>query len=409
MTGGVAGTTGVGGMLGGGSSGMTGGGSSGMTGGGSSGMTGGGTAGTAGGGEPVGGMGSEAGAGGMGGGDTGPKFMPTGEPLSAPDMTWTWIDFPDTQCRDGSPAGLGVSLNSASDKVMIFLQGGGACFDSLTCGSNPYNVANQKSAQTGGLFARSQADNPVKDWNHIFVPYCTGDVHLGTKADGSITGVAGTQRFVGRLNLEKFLHRIVPTFPNATQVLLTGISAGGFGAAANTEFVQWAFGDIPLTVIDDSGPPMSSEFLPKCLQAKWAETWGFANSVLKDCGADCPDPSDYSIPFTLHIAKKFPGRMGGLIETTADSVITLFYGYGTGNCTGNFLTPMAADDFEAGLLDYRATIQGAEANLGTYFIRGTQHTWLAGGAIYTHMIGGTRMIDWIKNIIEGTGAAHVGP
>jgi hypothetical protein len=101
--------------------------------------------------------------------------------------------------------------------------------------------------------------------------------------------------------------------------------------------------------------------------------------------------------------------MGGLIETTADGTITLFYGYGTNGCTGNFLTPMPADEFEAGLLDYRATIMGVGASLGTYYIPGSQHTWLGGGAIYTQNTGGVPLIDWITDIIEGTGAAHVGP
>jgi hypothetical protein len=233
-------------------------------------------------------------------------------------------------------------------------------------------------------------------------------VHAGTNAQGVIPGLP-EQRFVGRLNLEKFLQRIVPTFPNASQVLLTGVSAGGFGAAANTEFVQRAFGDIPVTVIDDSGPPMSTDYLPECLQARWRQTWGFEQSILADCGDDCPNPDDYSIPYTLHVAREFPDRMGGLIETTADSVITLFYGYGTNNCTGSLLTPMSAEDFTAGLLDYRAIVQDAGANLGTYFVPGSQHTWLGGNALYTQTTGGVRMIDWVTDIIEGRAAAHVGP
>jgi hypothetical protein len=330
------------------------------------------------------------------------------EPLSAPDLTWTWVDFPNTQCRNGSTAGIALSLNGDSDKLMIYLEGGGACFDGLTCVGNPDSVGDQRLERTGGLFARGQPENPVADWNHVFVPYCTGDVHAGTNPRGVIPGLP-EQRFVGRLNLEKFLLRIVPTFPNASQVLLTGVSAGGFGAAANTEFVQRAFGDIPVTVIDDSGPPMSTEYLPECLQARWRQLWGFEESILADCGADCPNPDDYSIPYTLHVAREFPDRMGGLIETTADSVITLFYGYGTNNCTGSLLTPMSAEDFTAGLLDYRATVQDAGANLGTYFVTGSQHTWLGGASLYTQTTGGVRMIDWVTDIIEGRAAEHVGP
>src|SRR5262249_34872373 len=154
------------------------------------------------------------------------------------------------------------------------------------------------------------------------VPYCTGDVHLGTNDKGMISGVSGVQHFVGRKNLVAFLARIVPTFPDATQVLLTGISAGGFGASANAELVQKAFGSIPVTMIDDSGPAMSSKYLPSCLQDKWAKTWGFADSLLKDCGSDCPDPTNFEIDYTKHLAKVAKGQSAGLIEATSDSVIT---------------------------------------------------------------------------------------
>ncbi len=34
-----------------------------------------------------------------------------GEPLMAPAKMWTWIDFPDSVCDDGSPTGIGVNLS----------------------------------------------------------------------------------------------------------------------------------------------------------------------------------------------------------------------------------------------------------------------------------------------------------
>jgi hypothetical protein len=274
---------------------------------------------------------------------------------------------------------------------------------------HPANANNQKAEITTGLFNRGNADNPVADWNFVFVPYCTGDVHLGTKEDGMVMSVAGTQKFVGRRNVEAYLKRLVPTFADASQVLLTGVSAGGFGAAANMEIVQEAFGDIPVTAIDDSGPPMSSEFLATCLQEKWRTTWGFDDSILKDCGEDCPDPNDYSIPYSVHVANKFPNNMGGLIETTADAIITGFYGYGTDDCTGGFTTPVPPETFKMGLLDYRERVIDMDASLGTYYMEGSGHTILAGDALYTTEVGGVRLVDWLTDIIEGTAAAHVGP
>jgi hypothetical protein len=365
------------------------------------------SAGTNGGAGTSGGAGMNGNTAGSGSGGDEP-FVPEGEPLSAPDMTWTWVDFPDTRCRDGSTAGINLNLNSASDKVMIFLQGGGACFDFITCLANPANAAAMRGAQNGGVFDRNNMQNPVRDWNFVFVPYCTGDVHLGTNENGMVQGVAGAQKFVGRLNMEKYLHRIVPTFPNASQVLLTGVSAGGFGAAASAELVQWAFGDVPVNAIDDSGPPMSSEFLPACLQGRWRTLWGFDESFLKQCGDDCPNPDDFSIDYSLHVARKFPNALGGLIETTSDSVISLFYGYGANDCMPPS-SPVPPETFRAGLLDYRERISAVTDKLGTYFITGSGHTWIAGNGFYTQEVSGVRMVDWFADIVNGVGTSHVGP
>lgn len=340
-------------------------------------------------------------------GTGGAPFVPTGSAMTAQNLTWTWVDFPDTKCRDGSTSGLGLSLNSASDKVMIYLEGGGACFNSLTCFANPANAATQKGAKTAGIFDRSNVKNPVKDWNFVYVPYCTGDIHAGTNDNGSIAGVLGQQHFVGRLNMEAYLNRVVPTFPNATKVLLTGISAGGFGAASSADLVQWAFGSIPVTLIDDSGPPMSSQYIPTCLQDAWRTTWGFDNSILKDCGADCPNNNDYVMDFALHLGKKFYGRPSGLIETTGDGIITFFYGFGANNC--GVAASLSATTFTAGLMDFRAQISNVDPAFGTFYITGTEHTWLGGGSLYTQTTGGVALIDWVANIVNGVGAPHVGP
>jgi hypothetical protein len=352
--------------------------------------------------------GGPGGGAGGGGGDTRPPFAPTGEPLTADNLKWTWIDFPDSACRDGSTAGVAVSLNSASDKLMIYLEGGGACFDSVTCAANPANVGSQKVEHTAGLFDRSNAQNPVKDWNYVYVPYCTGDIHAGTNENGTIDGLTGTQKFVGRRNMEAYLQRIVPTFSKASQVLLTGISAGGFGAASNSDLVGWAFGSkVPISLIDDSGPSMSSKYLPACLQDKWRQTWGFDDSILKDCGDACPKKDDYTLDFAKYLAKKYPTRESGVIESNDDGVITLFYGYGQNGCTGSLSTPVPAAEFDAGLLDFRAQMAGFPKFL-TYFPASTQHTWVGGASLYTEAEGGTKLLDWVTAITNNTPAENVG-
>jgi hypothetical protein len=369
-------------------------------------------AGTTGGAAGAAGGGGAAGNGGGGGAAGFPPFPTNGMPLTAPDKTWTWVDFPDTKCRDGSPSGLGLSLNPASTKVMIFLEGGGACFDSLTCLANPANAASQKAAKTVGVFDRTNAANPVKDWNFVYMPYCTGDTFMGTNDNGMITGVAGPLHFMGRPNMEKFLNRIVPTFPNATQVLLTGISAGGFGAASNSYLVQRAFNTVPVTMIDDSGPPMSSKYIPPCLQEKWRTTWGLDGSILADCGTACPNKNDYTLDYTKFVLKLADARGGttknGLLDSNDDGVITAFFGYGQNNCTGSLTTPVPAAMYDAGLLEFRDIVKGITPNFGTYYPAGPTHTWLESATFFTEAEGGVKLVDWFTAIVNGTGVSHVG-
>src|SRR5215468_7682801 len=54
---------------------------------------------------------------------------PLGQPLTAPSEQWTWVDFPNTACGNGMPTGLAVNLTTKSSRVLVYLEGGGACWD----------------------------------------------------------------------------------------------------------------------------------------------------------------------------------------------------------------------------------------------------------------------------------------
>src|SRR5262249_35822841 len=115
--------------------------------------------------------------------------------ITAPAETWTWIPFDDAKCGNGSTTGIGVNLTGASDRILIYLQEGGACWDWFSCYfvgsadnfSSGYGEARFAAdvadttylGQTDGLFGRTAAANPFKDYSWVFVPYCTGDTHAG--------------------------------------------------------------------------------------------------------------------------------------------------------------------------------------------------------------------------------------
>src|SRR4051794_25698091 len=57
---------------------------------------------------------------------------PLGMAIDAPKGTWTWVDFPDSYCDDGSHTGIGIKKTD-SKNLLVFMNGGGACWDYLTC------------------------------------------------------------------------------------------------------------------------------------------------------------------------------------------------------------------------------------------------------------------------------------
>ncbi|MCB1154222.1 hypothetical protein KDL45_11275, partial [bacterium] len=83
-------------------------------------------------------------------------FFPVGGPFADADENageWVWLPVPGNICRDGSATGIAVRLQENANKLMIFMQGGGACFDAGTCAGNPkkFGEAEFNSATTGEL------------------------------------------------------------------------------------------------------------------------------------------------------------------------------------------------------------------------------------------------------------------
>ena len=67
-------------------------------------------------------------------------------------------------CADSFATGIGVNLPARSRRVAVFLMAGGACGDDAT-----YYRDRTATNIAGGYGAG----------RFVFVPYCTGDVHVG--------------------------------------------------------------------------------------------------------------------------------------------------------------------------------------------------------------------------------------
>lgn len=332
-------------------------------------------------------------------------------PLSTPPGEWTWVEVPGTVCMDGTTAGFGVSLVPGAAGVMIYLEGGGACFNDA-CDYSAFSIPFVPPSD--GIFDRDDEESAVRSFSMVYVPYCTGDIHGG---DHELELGGEVRQFRGYRNIDTYLEQWVPTFADTGTVLVTGISAGGFGAGLNFPQIAEAFGaGHQMVLIDDSGPPLSSDVIAPCLQQTFREVWGLDGTILAECGDAC-EPDDFATDTLAHMAERFPDARVGMFSNTADLVIRGFMGFGWSDgtwndCEGN-ATLVPAEDYEQGLLDLRETYQD---RAGTFFVGqlhpaynyGRNHTVLRTSSYGLTVIDGISVRDWVAGVIAGD-VQHVGP
>ncbi|MFT3769312.1 MAG: pectin acetylesterase-family hydrolase [Minicystis sp.] len=339
--------------------------------------------------------------------------------MTATANQWTWVPVAGAKCRNGSATGFGVRINPASTKLFIYLEGGGACFNPISCIGNPssYGSTNFNSWKTGGgttgIFDTTNPANPVKDWSAVYIPYCTGDVHGGDASGVNVPGTGGpqNQEFVGFANVGLYMSRIVPTFPGVTEVLLTGVSAGGFGALYNYDRVARDFCPVPVVLVDDSGPPMSDTYLAPCLQNRWRTLWGLNGTLPADCPeATGPNGGGIVNAVTCLGTKYGTGRLG-LISSDKDSTISQFYGFGQNNCANidGIAGALPGATYAAGLNELRSVYLSQSPAWGTYFVSSTTHTYLGGNGYYNTTVMNVKLTSWLADLVNGGPIADVGP
>jgi hypothetical protein len=337
-----------------------------------------------------------------------------------PAGTWQWVPIEGAVCRDGSPTGFFVKFSDASKNLMIYLEGGGACFNQTTCSFTPRNIqelvvgetmdtvhalSTPQKPWTEGIFDVARPDNPVRDWNMVYVPYCTGDSHSGTRANVSVPGLAQPQQFVGYRNMTKFLGRIIPTFSGAAKVLLTGASAGGLGAAANFNQAQDGFGHVPVTLLDDSGPVFDDQYLAPCLQKKMRELWGLDAALPPDC-PDCFRPDGGGLgAAAVFLEHKYPNAVAGVVSSLEDSVMRYFFSYGENGCT---IGKYSREKYTAALVDLRDHHGFLPSQLGTFFYPGRRHTHIFRDRFYSESVAGKTLAQWTTDLLAGK-PSRIGP
>jgi len=331
-----------------------------------------------------GGAGGTTSTGGAGGGT---PECEGGAPVTAPEETWTFVPVDGTVCgAAGTTSGFFINPTAQSARLFIVLSGGGACFSQTDCqsvnlnGFDPMQGINQLS-QTP-LFNRADPANPFSDFSYVFIPYCNGDFHSGNNV------ASYGMQHMGYANMEKYLELIVPTFCEADHVVLSGMSAGSFGATFNYDLVHRAFGSRPVDLIADSGPYMRPPHMPSDMQAAIDDNWGFRANMPAGCSG-CTTSWHELYAF---IATTYPNDRMSLISSLRDPSIQ-----------GRFApyTPLdTLDAFEVAINDLADGVITPLSNFRVFYLPQQGHVWLTSGQLDQLVVNNVSLEQFVRQQID---------
>lgn len=304
---------------------------------------------------------------------------------------WEAVTPEDCECSDGSP--WTFYLREADpEKVVFILEGGGACWSAETCvpGVGPYDPDvgdDEDPAGLGGIVDVDHADNPFADWSMVYVPYCTGDVHIGnaTREYGDVT-----IEHRGALNGATALAEMVERFPDASSVLVTGASAGSIATPLYAGMVHDRYPDASIVAFGDGSGGYPAD--AGAINEQLVNTWGFAPSIAAWPEAGTYGPGDWNFSeFWIAAAAHDPELELARFDFAEDAVQLQFIALAGMEAPPALITAQDANE---------ELIEASGVNMESYVTAGDEHTVILGDDFYTATADGPSVAEWIATVLE---------
>lgn len=284
-------------------------------------------------------------------------------------------------CLFGDPFRVSVR-DVGSEDLLIYLQGGGACW-SKACAAN--KTAGFGIQPIGWTDADAERNPTLAHFNVLFVAYCDGSVFSG---DNLILGPTGEieRRHRGLANLSAALDLSKKLFALPRRIVLAGSSAGGYGTILGTVVVRLSYPDVPLTVINDAGLGLTNPDDPSIVDAARDE-WKFAALVPPSCQG-CLESGQFTTVIRWALDHD-PSLKVGAFSAYEDAII------------GGVFLGMKGPDYRSLLLSETDAIHAAHPErFQRFFIDGGSHTAILAG-YYDLSLDGTTLLDWTTDMVDG--------
>jgi hypothetical protein len=301
---------------------------------------------------------------------------------------WMPLDLgPECMCADGGPITF-YERPADPTKVMLYFQGGGACFSAETCAfdGGTYAVDPGGAPGAGGLFDATNPENPVADYSIVYVPYCTGDVHIGDATTEYAPDLVVEHN--GNVNGTKALEHLIASYPDATELVVAGASAGSIPTPRYAALLRDEYPDARITSVGDSSGAYGDS---PAVNATIFTLWG--------SGAAIPDwpttqdltPEEWSIPGISIVSGTHAPDVRYARFDYADDEVQEFFASLTVGAEGGVLAALDATE---------AQIEAAGVDIHSFVAPGPDHTITQGDQLYELEVDGVRLIDWLRDVIE---------
>lgn len=292
-----------------------------------------------------------------------------------------------------------------ADGLVIFFDGGGACWDDITCAIPRRREAERDDDgfykaeliptdtpdRFNGIFDLSNPRNPVRDWSFVYVPYCTGDVHSGSNTatyTDPDTGAPYRIEHRGADNFRVVLNWMKDNVSQPQRILVAGSSAGAYGASTHYARIRAAFPRGQALMFGDAGQGVMTQAFLDQRNTSWR--FALPREVFSRNARLTPDTD-----IVARLAARYPRDRFAQYTTAHDITQSSFYALmGAENACMAWTSAMVTDLEERQRAD----------NFRSYLASGETHSILRTPRFYTEQSGGAPLAEWLAAALSADGA-----
>ena len=294
----------------------------------------------------------------------------------------------DTDCAFETPFSFFFREVPSSTRLLVYFEGGGACWEWVSCsGMFDTSVANDELHGFAGIFDFGNPANPFIEHSVVFVPYCTGDVHIGDTIQ--YYGDPATARPVahrGFRNVSAVLEWVERNLAGPFEyVTISGTSAGSYGALYYAPRIASLFSFATVSVIGDSGVPLLNDY-PEIL-ARWGSGKVIHHIRGESGGIERPDLSLEGAH--QYFNSRHPNALIAQVTSDRDAIQSAFY-----LISGS---PRAREASYA-ILD---SVAAAVPRFRSFVVEGADHGLFVSDEFYSYEADDVALVDWIRSAVLG--------